>query len=53
MKHDTSIPQLSQTNHSYVYNLFYKNVKTSLNYFALAVIMGEFKIGFMIADEIF
>ena len=43
-KHENSLIQRNEKGEGYVHNLLYSNCKTSLNYFALAVITDQYEM---------
>lgn len=52
-KHDNSLLQIDDKGKSYINNLMYRNIMTTLNYFTLAVVLGHFKIAARIAIELY
>jgi hypothetical protein len=45
--------QADSKGHSYIYNLMYCNVKSSLNYFVLAVLLKHFRIATLLCVNIY
>ena len=49
IKHEQSLQQKDDKGHGFVYNLMYKNILTTLNYFSLSILCEYFPIAILIA----
>ena len=52
-KHENSLKQLDSKGKEYIFNITHRNCFTSLNYFALAVILAHFKIATKVSIELY
>ena len=52
-KHKNSLRQCDIKGKAYIANILYANCKNSLNYFALAVILGNFEIATLLGVELY
>jgi hypothetical protein len=52
-KHTNSLRQCDMKGRAYIFNILYANCKNTLNYFALAVLLGHFEIATLLGVELY
>ena len=52
-KHKNSLMQSDDNGHGFVFNLFFSNVKSTLNYFSLAVLLEHYEVASYLSSELY